>query len=34
LGLRAKRARTGKGMVRANKEAHAHAKGVVDVGFW
>jgi len=34
-GLRAKRARAGRrGMVRASKEAHAHTKGVVDVGFW
>ena len=31
---RAKRARAGRGMVRASKEAHAHKKGVVDVGFW
>jgi len=30
-GLRAKRARTGRGMVRANNEAHAHTKGVVNV---
>jgi len=33
-GLRAKRVRAGRGMVRASKEAHTHTKGVVDVSFW
>jgi len=28
-----KRAREGRGMVCASKEAHAHTKGVVDIGF-
>jgi len=33
LGLGAKWARAGRGMVRTSKEAHVHPKGVVDVGF-
>ena len=33
MGLGAKWARAGRGMVHTSKEAHAHPKGVVDVGF-